>query len=101
MPAILPLSFVLPRPPCSRSSTRSPVDPNAYGDPYGRPQSVASSSSGGVESAWRRRQTIKRGVTRKVKLTKGNFITEYQVPTPVYSAIEGKWTQSARTTEFS
>ncbi|GJE84976.1 glycosyltransferase family 2 protein [Phanerochaete sordida] len=78
-----------------------PVDPNAYGDPYGRPQSVASSSSGGVESAWRRRQTIKRGVTRKVKLTKGNFITEYQVPTPVYSAIEAKWTQSVRTTEFS
>ena len=79
----------------------SPVDPNAYGDPYGRPISVASSASGGAESAWRRRQTIKRGVTRKVKLTKGNFITEYQVPTPVYSAIEGKWTQSARTTEFS
>lgn len=79
----------------------APVDPNAYGDPYGRPTSVASSSSGGVESAWRRRQTIKRGVTRKVKLTKGNFITEYQVPTPVYSAIEAKWTQSVRTTEFS
>ena len=79
------------------------MDPKAYGDPYGRPASVASSASstGGVESAWRRRQTIKRGVTRKVKLTKGNFITEYQVPTPVYSAIEAKWTAGCRTTEFS
>ncbi|EJF62799.1 glycosyltransferase family 2 protein [Dichomitus squalens LYAD-421 SS1] len=79
-----------------------PFDPNSYGDPYGgsRPISVASSSSAGVESQWRRRQTIKRGVTRKVKLTKGNFITEYPVPSPVFSAIEPKWQQS-NTTEFS
>ena len=82
--------------------TCSPLDPNSYGDPYayGRPMSVASTSSGGVESQWRRRQTIKRGVTRKVKLTKGNFITEYPVPSPVFSAIEPKW-QSSTTTEFS
>ncbi|KAJ3841463.1 class III chitin synthase [Lentinula raphanica] len=70
------------------------LDPNAYGDPYGgRPTSVASTSTNGVDSAWRRRQTIKRGVTRKVKLTKGNFITEYPVPTPVHTATS--------TTEFS
>ncbi|KAI0824731.1 glycosyltransferase family 2 protein [Trametes gibbosa] len=75
-------------------------DPNAFGDPYGRPLSVASTSSTGVESQWRRRQTIKRGVTRNVKLTQGNFITEYQVPSPVFSAIEGQWQQS-KTTEFS
>ncbi|OSC98981.1 glycosyltransferase family 2 protein [Trametes coccinea BRFM310] len=75
-------------------------DPNSYGDPYSRPISVASTSSGGVESQWRRRQTIKRGVTRKVKLTKGNFITEYPVPSPVFSAIEPKW-QNSKTTEFS
>ncbi|KAI0326691.1 glycosyltransferase family 2 protein [Cubamyces sp. BRFM 1775] len=76
-------------------------DPNSYGDPYGnRPLSVASTSSGGVESQWRRRQTIKRGVTRKVKLTKGNFIAEYPVPGPVFSAIEPKW-QSSKSTEFS
>ena len=87
--------------PAHNVGIRSPVDPSAYGDPYGRPTSVASSASGGVESAWRRRQTIKRGVTRRVKLTKGNFITEYQVPTPVYSAIESKWTTGVRTTEFS
>jgi len=78
-----------------------PVDANAFGDPYaqpgGRPISVAST---GAESAWRRRQTIKRGVTRKVKLTNGNFITEYAVPTPVHSAIEAKWAQT-KSTEFS
>lgn len=75
-------------------------DPNAYGDPYNRPISTASSSTNGVDSAWRRRQTIKRGVTRKVKLTKGNFITEYPVPTPVHSAIEPQYA-STNTTEFS
>ncbi|KAJ8502894.1 hypothetical protein ONZ45_g11340 [Pleurotus djamor] len=65
--------------------------------PGTRPDSVYST---GVESAWRRRQTIKRGVTRKVKLTKGNFIAEYAVPTPIYSAIEGKYKQSS-STEFT
>ncbi|KAG5646609.1 Chitin synthase, class 1 [Asterophora parasitica] len=79
----------------------APLDPNSLGDPYiaGRPESIAS-STGGVESAWRRRQTIKRGVTRKVKLTNGNFIAEYPVPTPVHTAIESKWS-STNTTEFS
>ncbi|KAI6047213.1 glycosyltransferase family 2 protein [Pisolithus marmoratus] len=70
-----------------------PVDPSAYGDPYSRPLSSASQSTG-AETAWRRRQTIKRGVTRKVKLTKGNFITEYPVPTP------SKYSKT-KTTEFS
>ncbi|KAK2466180.1 hypothetical protein APHAL10511_001822 [Amanita phalloides] len=79
----------------------TPLNPDEYGDPYAtsRPQSVASSSTG-AESAWRRRQTIKRGVTRKVKLTQGNFIAEYAVPTPILSAIESKYT-STKTTEFS
>ena len=78
-----------------------PVNPDVYGDPYVnlRPQSAASTSTG-AESAWRRRQTIKRGVTRKVKLTQGNFIAEYPVPTPVLTAIDSKYT-SNRTTEFS
>jgi chitin synthase len=55
-----------------------------------------------VEGAWRRRQTIKRdrGVTRKVKLTNGNFITEYPVPTAVFSAIEPNYRETS-TTEFS
>lgn len=59
-----------------------------------------STSTNGAESAWRRRQTIKRGVTRKVKLTQGHFIAEYAVPTPVFSAIEAKWS-STKSTEFS
>jgi chitin synthase len=59
-----------------------------------------SASTNGVESGWRHRQTIKRGVTRKVKLTNGNFIAEYPVPTPVFSAIETKWS-STKTSEFS
>jgi len=59
-----------------------------------------STSTNVVESNWRRRQTIKRGVTRKVKLTNGNFISEYPVPTPVFSAIEQKWSNTG-TTEFT
>ncbi|KAH9965904.1 chitin synthase [Russula dissimulans] len=77
-----------------------PVNPDAYGDPY-RPLSVASSGSNGVDSAWRRRQTIKRGVQRTVRLTNGNFITEYPVPTPVCNAVEAKWKSGVRTTEFT
>jgi chitin synthase len=77
-----------------------PIDPNTFGDPYERPMSMMSVSSGGAEGAWRRRQTIKRGVTRKVKLTNGNFIAEYAVPTPVHSATEAKW-KATNTTEFS
>ncbi|KAK0473386.1 glycosyltransferase family 2 protein [Armillaria novae-zelandiae] len=53
-----------------------------------------------LETNWRRRQTIKRGVTRKVKLIKGNFIAEYAVPTAVKNAIEPKYT-STQSTEFS
>ncbi|KAF8897499.1 putativechitin synthase [Infundibulicybe gibba] len=81
----------------------APADPSAYGDPYahgGRPDSIISTSTNGIDTAWRRRQTIKRGVTRKVKLTQGNFIAEYPVPTPVHTAIEAKWS-STKTTEFS
>jgi chitin synthase len=79
----------------------SAVDPNAFGDPYGRAGSSVSVATDGVESSWRRRQTIKRGVTRKVKLTNGNFIAEYPVPTPVFSAVEARYAQATNTTEFS
>ena len=100
--------FYPPRQVCERPSqvsaslSASQLNPDMYGDPYGdsRPISIASTSTSGVESGWRRRQTIKRGVTRKVKLTQGNFIAEYPVPTPVVSAIEAKYT-STKSTEFS
>jgi chitin synthase len=62
--------------------------------------SVVSTASNSTDTAWRRRQTIKRGVTKKVKLTRGNFITEYAVPTAIHSAIEAKW-KGNNTTEFS
>ena len=75
----------------------SPVDPSAYGEPFQRPDSTVSTSTDG---AWRRRQTIKRGVTRKVKLTSGNFIAEYAVPTAVRNAVEPKWA-ATNTTEFT
>ncbi|KAF8529171.1 glycosyltransferase family 2 protein [Hysterangium stoloniferum] len=75
----------------------NPLDPNAYGAPFERPASTVSSST---EGAWRRRQTIKRGVTRKVKLTGGNFIAEYPVPTAVRNAVEPKWA-ATNTTEFT
>ncbi|KAF7313759.1 Chitin synthase [Mycena chlorophos] len=77
-----------------------PIDPNSFGDPYGRPASVVSSAA--TDNGWRRRQTIKRdrAVTRKVKLTDGNFIAEYAVPTAVHSAIEPQYRQTG-TTEFS
>lgn len=53
-----------------------------------------------LNTGWRTRQTIKRGITRKVKLTQGHFIAEYAVPTAVRGAIEAKYA-SSRTTEFS
>ncbi|KAF8213579.1 chitin synthase [Mycena galopus ATCC 62051] len=52
------------------------------------------------EADWRRRQQFNRGVTRRVKLTNGNFIAEYAVPTAVRNAIEAKYA-AAKSTEFS
>ncbi|KAF8581974.1 glycosyltransferase family 2 protein [Ramaria rubella] len=75
----------------------NPLDTAAYDAPIDRPSSAASSS---VDGAWRRRQTIKRGVTRKIKLTGGNFIAEYAVPTAVRNAVEPKWS-ATNSTEFT
>ncbi|EEB94788.1 hypothetical protein MPER_06343 [Moniliophthora perniciosa FA553] len=86
---------------------RYPVDPNAFGDPaqymdHQEHNAAIHSTESSVESAWRRRQTIKRGVTRKVKLTQGNFIAEYPVPTPILNAVEAKYLNGAGgKTEFS
>ncbi|KAK4688796.1 chitin synthase, partial [Tremellales sp. Uapishka_1] len=90
-------------------------------DLYGQSRtSLASQPSAGADFI--RRQTIpKRGATtKKVKLTKkGHWINEYgdpmlpvetaadmascryPVPTPISSAVEGKWIGDKRTTEFS
>ena len=48
--------------------------------------SVASTDGG-----WARRQTIKRGQRKDVKLVEGNFITDYAVPTAVRNAVEGQY----------
>ncbi|KAJ7770930.1 glycosyltransferase family 2 protein [Mycena maculata] len=76
-----------PRPQFSRFSTMLPMHRD----------SVVS-----LNTDWRRRQAIpvKRGVTRKVKLTKGNFIAEYAVPTAVHNAIESQYAAN-KSTEFS
>ncbi|KIM33668.1 glycosyltransferase family 2 protein [Serendipita vermifera MAFF 305830] len=54
-----------------------------------------------ANNSWRNRQTIKRGKTRKVKLTRGNFINEYPVPTAVSNAIEAKWKGATASKEFT
>ena len=52
--------------------------------------------------AWaRRQQGPKRGLTRKVKLTKGNWIVDHRVPTAIKNSVEPKWAQGSRTKEFS
>lgn len=62
---------------------------------------VPAPSINSTEANWRKRQTIKRGKTKRVKLTSGNFVNEYAVPTPVKNAIEAKWKNATTTTEFS
>lgn len=74
--------------------------PSTIDSEFGRPLSQASLSSNSTETAWRRRQTIKRGVTRKVRLVKGHFITENPVPRPVYEAVQAKW-KGTKSTEFT
>ncbi|KAJ7124787.1 chitin synthase [Mycena crocata] len=86
----------------SRPITASP-------DGMGPPRPRFSMGTGGhvhrdsvvsLDTGWRRRQTVKRGVTRKVKLTRGHFIAEYAVPTAVHNAIETKYS-ATKSTEFS
>ncbi|KAL0576501.1 Chitin synthase, class 7 [Marasmius crinis-equi] len=68
---------------------------------YSNNQRRFSAESTTLEGQWRRRQTIKRGVTRKVKLTQGHFITEYPAPTPIINATEACYLNSTHTTEFT
>jgi len=80
------------------------IDPSAYGSPYGRPEStysqVSLTPSARQNEQWRRRQTIKRGKTKKVVLNAGNFVTDYAVPTAVAAAVEAKYA-STTTNEFT
>lgn len=96
--------------PMTPSPYNLPNTPAVSNFPYmtGMPYSVnlnnsrASVVSMSLDSRWRRRQrqAFKRGIIRRVKLTKGHFIAEYPVPTAVKNAIEPQYA-SNRTTEFS
>ncbi|KAH6869015.1 chitin synthase [Coprinopsis sp. MPI-PUGE-AT-0042] len=59
-----------------------------------------SKSAIDLDSGWRRRQAVTRGEKRKVKLTHGNFVAEYRVPTAIHNAMEKKYTFT-RSTEFT
>ncbi|KAG8725108.1 Chitin synthase, class 2 [Ceratobasidium sp. 395] len=81
------------------------IDPSAYGSPYhGRPESTYSQTSltpsARQDEQWRRRQTIKRGKTKKVVLKAGNFVADYAVPTAVAKAVEAKYANTT-TNEFT
>lgn len=53
-----------------------------------------------LDRGWRHRQQVRRGVTRRVPLVQGHFITEYAVPTAVRNSMEPRYTTTG-TTEFS
>ncbi|KAJ7655266.1 chitin synthase [Mycena polygramma] len=82
-----------PRPQFS-TTPRSPRFSMAPGSPMNRDSRMS------LDTGWRRRQMLQRGVTRKVKLTKGNFIAEYAVPTAVHNATQAQYS-ATRSTEFS
>lgn len=39
----------------------------------------------------RQKTALRRAGTRKINLTKGNFVADYAVPTAVRNAVESKW----------
>ncbi len=94
---------------------QSSYDPNGFPTPQpylggasstGGPLSAGFSDLGPDDSAsqvaWaKRQQKPKRGLTRKVKLTKGNWIVDHRVPTAIKNSVEPKWAQGARTNEFT
>ncbi|KAJ7275494.1 chitin synthase [Mycena haematopus] len=81
---------------------QSPENPpyDNYVDLQYHSRSLSSVSEMSLETDWRRRQQLHRGVTRRVQLTNGNFVAEYAVPTAVHSAIEAKYA-ATKSTEFS
>jgi len=110
--AVDPNLFPIPSSPSPYNLPNTPLTAQYSSYPTtGLPYSVnlpnaltsrASVVSMSLDSHWRRRQrqAFKRGIVRRVKLTKGHFIAEYPVPTAVKNAIEPQYA-SNRTTEFS
>ncbi|GLB41331.1 putative chitin synthase [Lyophyllum shimeji] len=101
--AIDPNLYPIPPSPSPYNLPHTPYQPNSpymWGQDNGSNDSRMSVVS--IDTRWRRRQrqAMKRGIVRKVKLTKGNFIAEYPVPTAVKNAVEPMYAGS-HTTEFS
>ncbi len=54
-----------------------------------------------LNTGWVRRQNVKRGIKRRVKLTNGNFIAEYKVPTAILNATEDIYKLGPNANEFT
>ncbi|KAG0150823.1 hypothetical protein CROQUDRAFT_37815 [Cronartium quercuum f. sp. fusiforme G11] len=66
------------------------------GYPPHRAYSQGTQSIAASEDDWRRRaRPIQRGITRRVKLTQGNFINDYPVPKAISNSIEKKYLEQA------
>lgn len=76
-----------------------PQAPYRHGTPLSTELGPDDSAS---QVAWaKRQQAPKRGLTKKVKLTRGHWIVDHPVPTAVKNSVEPKWAQGARTNEFT
>ncbi|TFK32302.1 chitin synthase [Crucibulum laeve] len=95
-----PYPAAYPVPPSPYTGQASPYDAPVSPSPYHMNLSASRQSTVTLDSGWRRRQAITKGVKRKVKLTEGHFIAEYRVPTAIHNAIEPKYS-ATKTTEFS
>ncbi|KZW03728.1 glycosyltransferase family 2 protein [Exidia glandulosa HHB12029] len=74
--------------------------PGGFVDPNDRPASVGPDTGG--DRAWMHRQktALRRAGTRKINLTRGNFVADYAVPSAVSKAVEPKWLNTT-TNEFT
>lgn len=65
---------------------------NRQGTPFSGESIEPGDSASQV--AWaKRQQGPKRGLTRKVKLTRGHWIVDHRVPTAIKNSTEPKWAQ--------
>jgi chitin synthase len=99
VPLKLGENFSYPTRARSRLSTIPPSPYDAV-PPTPRTPTIGRQSMMSLDRGWRHRQTVRRGVTRRVALTQGHFIAEYAVPTAVRNSIEPRYT-TTNTTEFS
>ncbi|EST08235.2 Chitin synthase N-terminal [Kalmanozyma brasiliensis GHG001] len=84
----------------SDPNTRFPT-PAPYGGQSSYSASLAPDDSASQVAWEKRQQAPKRGLTKKVQLTKGHWIVEHPVPTAVKNSVEPGWAQGNHTQEFS